>query len=90
MKEVLSRWRPSGKEKKERERETNGKTNGKGRKGREKKIIEEGRRIKEGGGKEAQGDGGQSTSLDGDLRLGAALSSLNILADLISPALFQR
>lgn len=60
------------------------------KKGKEKKIIEEGRRIKEGGGKEAQGDGGQSTSLDGDLRLGAALSSLNILADLISPALFQR
>lgn len=26
----------------------------------------------------------------GDLRSGAALSSLNILADLISPALFQR
>lgn len=55
MKEVLSRWRPSGKEKKERERETNGKTNGKGRKGREKKIIEEGRRIKEEGGRKRRG-----------------------------------
>ncbi|CAK9800715.1 hypothetical protein ANTPLA_LOCUS2535 [Anthophora plagiata] len=38
--------------------------------------------------KEEQGR--QSTSSDGDLKLGAALSSLNILADLISPALFQR
>lgn len=39
--------------KREREGETNGETNGKGRKGREerekKRIIEEGRRIKEGG-----------------------------------------
>lgn len=53
--------------KREREGETNGETNGKGRKGREerekKRIIEEGRRIKE-----EQGGGGQSTSLDGDLR----------------------
>lgn len=89
MKEVLSQWRPSGKEKKERERDK-WKNKWERKKGKGKKIIEEGRRIKEGGGKEAQGDGGQSTSLDGDLRLGAALSSLNILADLISPALFQR
>lgn len=32
----------------------------------------------------------RETSSRGDLRSGAALSSLNILADLISPALFQR
>lgn len=36
---------------------------GKGREREKKRIIEEGRRIKE-----EQGDGGQSTSLDGDLR----------------------
>lgn len=32
----------------------------------------------------------RETSSRGDLRSGTALSSLNILADLISPALFQR
>lgn len=36
-----------------------------------------------------QAKGKRETSSRGDLRSGAALSSLNILADLISPALFQ-
>jgi len=37
-----------------------------------------------------QGGEGEGTSSRGDLRSGGALSSLNILADLIPPALFQR
>lgn len=44
---------------------------------------------KDGKGCERAGEKREMSSR-GDLRSGAALSSLNILADLISPALFQR
>ncbi|CAK9806755.1 hypothetical protein ANTQUA_LOCUS4995 [Anthophora quadrimaculata] len=87
-KRVSKRARQMKKQKGKRERQ-------KEREREEKREKCKKRKQKNGeeGGKEVrrkEEQGRQSTSSDGDLKLGAALSSLNILADLISPALFQR
>lgn len=61
---------------------------GGGRRGKEKQR-EVATGEEDGKGCERAGEK-RETSSRGDLRSGAAFSSLNILADLISPALFQR